>query len=74
MTHPVSTLALIEKICLFSTFIITGMAGKDAQADAVLGGASDFMTDIFAHVIKIYYAKDDEKVIMMMLCFVNGLY
>jgi len=38
------------------------MAGKDDVADAVLGGASDFISDIFAKVIKWYGAKGDEKV------------
>lgn len=41
---------------------LTGLAGKDALADAVLGGASDYMSDIGTNLIKIYYAKDDEKV------------
>ena len=41
------------------------MAGEDALADAVLGGASDFMSDILAQLIKIYHAKDDEKVIIL---------
>ena len=41
---------------------LTGLAGKDALADAVLGGASDYMIDIRAHIFEIYYAKDDEKV------------
>ena len=40
----------------------TGMAGKDDIADAVLGGASDFISDFFAKVIQWYTAKDDEKV------------
>ena len=38
------------------------MAGKDDVADAVLGGASDFMTDIFNKTAQWFYAKDDQKV------------
>ena len=38
------------------------MAGKDEIANAVLGGASDYMCDIFAKIIQWYYAKDDQKV------------
>ena len=41
----------------------TGMAGKDDVADAMLGGASDFISDIFAKVIQWYGTKDDEKVL-----------
>lgn len=39
------------------------MAGKDEIADAVLGGASDYMCDIFAKIMQWYYAKDDQKVL-----------
>ena len=42
----------------------TGMAGKDDLANAVLGGASDYLSDIAANLIKAYYlAKDEEKVL-----------
>ena len=41
----------------------TGLAGKDDTADAVLGGASDFMSDITAKMMQWYMAKDDEKVL-----------
>ena len=44
----------------------TGMAGKDDTADAVLGGASDFMSDILAKVKQWYEAKDDCKVLCIM--------
>ena len=47
----------------------TGMAGKDDTADAVLGGASDFMSDIFAKITQWYEAKDDHKV----LCICESL-
>ena len=38
------------------------MAGKDDLADAVLGGASDFMADIVAKMANWYEAEDDQKV------------
>ena len=41
------------------------MAGKDDLADAVLGGASDFMADIIAKMAKWYEAADDQKVLNM---------
>jgi len=44
------------------------MAGKDDLANAVLGGASDYMYDIIATVIKIYHAKDEEKVLNICMC------
>ena len=44
----------------------TGMAGKDDVADAVLGGASDFMSDISAKILQWYRAKDDEKVLCIL--------
>ena len=47
------------------------MAGKDDTADAVLGGASDFMSDIFAKVIQWYGAKDDQKVLRVHRCPLN---
>ena len=40
----------------------TGMAGKDELADAVLGGASDYISDIIAVLAKMFYASDEEKV------------
>ena len=40
----------------------TGMAGKDDLADAVLGGASDFISDIFTKIAQWSYAKEDQKV------------
>lgn len=47
----------------------TGMAGKDEIANAVLGGASDYMCDIFAKIMQWYYAKDDQKVCVFELVF-----
>ena len=44
------------------------MAGKDDIADAVLGGASDFMNDIFAQIVKWFVAKDDQKVFCVHQC------
>ena len=45
------------------------MAGKDQIANAVLGGASDFMSDIFAKIMQWYYAKDDQKVLCLYTLF-----
>ena len=42
------------------------MAGKDDIADAMLGGASDFMSDIAAKILQWYRAKDDEKVLCIL--------
>ena len=49
------------------------MAGKDELADAVLGGASDYMSDIFAKIIQWYEAKDDQKVgtLFLEMCLLN---
>ena len=41
------------------------MAGKDDMANAVLGGASDYMSDITAKIIQWYQAKDDAKVVCL---------
>ena len=41
----------------------TGMAGKDEIANAILGGASDYIHDIAAKLIQWYQAKDEEKVL-----------
>ena len=41
---------------------ILGMGGKDELSDAILGEASDFMRDIHAHLVKIYFTKDEDKV------------
>ena len=37
------------------------MAGKDEISNTVLGGASDYMCDIFAKIRQWYYAEDDQK-------------
>jgi len=51
------------------------MAGKDELADAVLGGSSDYILDIVAQVTKLFYANEDEKVIIRRLncylCMLN---
>ena len=44
------------------------MAGKDELANAVLGGASDYMTDIAAKIIQWYQAKDEDKVVCLYTC------
>ena len=38
------------------------MAGKDELSDAILGGSSDYMTDIINQAIKIFFTQGDEKV------------
>ena len=55
------------KLPLRITWVLshTGMAGKDDLADAVLGGASDFMDDIMSKVAQWSQAKDDQKVLCM---------
>ena len=40
----------------------TGMAGKDQLADAVLGGAADYIGDIAAILSKMFYASEQERV------------
>ena len=40
-----------------------GMAGKDELSNAILGGSSDYMTDIGTHLVKAFFAPADEKVI-----------
>ena len=41
---------------------ILGMGGKDELSDAILGGASDLMSDIHDQLVKIYDTKDEDKV------------
>jgi len=41
----------------------TGMTGDNDLDNAVLGGASDYITDISISMYKIWFVKDDEKVI-----------
>jgi len=45
------------------------MAGKDALSDAVLGGASDYMSDISTQLVKIFFSPDDEKVRVLLFSF-----
>ena len=45
-----------------------GMAGKDELSNAILGGASDYITDIGAKVIQWYQAKDEDKVLYLYTC------
>ena len=52
-------------ILLYHMYMRAGLAGKDEIANAVLGGASDFMSDIWAKIIQWYFAKDDQKVICL---------
>jgi len=44
--------------------MFTGMAGKDALGNAVLGGTSDYMLDISSHLSKMFGVSDEEKVCM----------
>jgi len=39
------------------------MAGKDELSNAILGGASDYLSDIGTHLGKMYFAQGDEKVL-----------
>ena len=38
------------------------MVGKDELSNAILGGSSDYMTDIGTHLVKTFFAQGDEKV------------
>ena len=50
-------------MCMYvCIWIHTGIAGKDELADAVLGGASDYISDIITAFAKVFYASDEEKV------------
>jgi len=42
------------------------MAGKDALGSAVLGGASDYLSDIASHLSKMFGVSNEEKVSMYM--------
>ena len=44
----------------------TGMAGKNELANAVLGGTSDYLSDIIAILTTLYRANDEEKVCTML--------
>ena len=59
----VTSSSTIVKRMIVIMWYHTGMAGKDDLADAVLGGASDYVSDIFAKIVQWYVAKDDEKVL-----------
>jgi len=37
------------------------MAGKDELADAILGGISDYLSDIAAILGEMFFTKDDKK-------------
>ena len=41
----------------------TGMAGKDELSNAILGGASDYLSDIDVHAGKLFFVQGDEKVL-----------
>ena len=44
------------------------MAGKDELANAILGGASDYVSDIYAKLTQYYQAKDEDKVVCLCTC------
>ena len=44
------------------------MAGKDELANAILGGASDYISDIYAKLTQYYQAKDEDKVVCLCTC------
>ncbi|XP_065898852.1 glutathione S-transferase 1-like [Dysidea avara] len=39
-----------------------GMAGKDEIGNALLGGTSDYLDDLIAHLTTLFFASDEEKV------------
>ena len=43
------------------------MAGKDELANAVLGGASDFISDIAQVFLKLFRASNDEEKVIITL-------
>jgi len=49
----------------------TGMTGNTGLDNAVLGGASDYITDISINMYKIWFAKDDEKVVIVCVVIVD---
>ena len=56
------------RVCVTINLLYAGMAGKDDLADAVLGGASDYMHDIFMKIAKWYEAKDKQEKVY---CYCN---
>ena len=44
------------------------MAGKDDLADAVLGGASDFIADIIAKMAQWFEVEEDQQVFTYFVC------
>ena len=50
------------------------MAGKDDLANAVLGGASDYLTDINGVFDKLYHAPNDEERVSVLLLLTNTLH
>ena len=41
-----------------------GMAGKDELSNAVLGGASDYLGDIFTKMFEVVLAQGEQKVVI----------
>ena len=46
---------------------LTGMAGKDDLANAVLGGASDYVADIGTIFTKLFFAPNDEERVSVLI-------
>ena len=47
------------------------MAGNNELDNAVLGGSSDYLADLTSNMYKVWFAKDDEKVIKLVCVFVH---
>jgi len=42
------------------------MAGNNDLDNAILGGSSDYISDIVNNMYKVMFAKEDEKVILLL--------
>ena len=66
---PMSKLLIMMALLMYSSSYI-GMAGKDELSNAILGGASDYLSDIRGKIMQWYQAKDEDKV----LCLYINIY
>ena len=41
------------------------MAGKDELSNAILGGASDYLDDIFTRIIKLHFTPQGEEKVLI---------
>ena len=66
-------MAAYQLIIVFVNFLYqpTGMTGNNGLDNAVLGGASDYITDISINMYKIWFAKDDEKVVIVCVVIIG---